>query len=48
MNHTTEAIRAEKLVKAFGRVTALTGISLAVAWGEKVGILATTAPADRP
>ena len=28
MNSTTEAIRAEKLVKTFGSVTALAGVSL--------------------
>jgi len=39
MNSATEAIRAEKLVKAFGSVTALAGVSLAVAWGETLGIL---------
>jgi ABC-type sugar transport system ATPase subunit len=39
MNSTTEAIRAEKLVKAFGSVTALAGVSLTVAWGETLGIL---------
>ena len=35
----TEAIRAEKLVKAFGKITALAGVSLQVAWGETLGIL---------
>jgi simple sugar transport system ATP-binding protein len=39
MNSATEAIRAEKLVKAFGSVTALAGVSLTVAWGETLGIL---------
>jgi ABC-type sugar transport system ATPase subunit len=39
MNSATEAIRAEKLVKAFGSVTALAGVSLNVAWGETLGIL---------
>jgi ABC-type sugar transport system ATPase subunit len=39
MNSATEAIRAEKLVKAFGSVTALAGVSLSVAWGETLGIL---------
>ncbi|HVC50520.1 MAG TPA: ATP-binding cassette domain-containing protein [Stellaceae bacterium] len=34
-----EAIRAEKLVKSFGHVTALSGVSLAVARGETLGIL---------
>ena len=35
----TEAIRAENLVKAFGKITALAGVSLEVAWGETLGIL---------
>src|SRR5207237_9348358 len=35
----TEAIRAEKLVKTFGKVTALAGVSLEVPWGETLGIL---------
>jgi len=35
----TEAIRAENLVKVFGRVTALAGVSLKVANGETLGIL---------
>jgi simple sugar transport system ATP-binding protein len=39
MRGTTEAIRAEKLVKAFGSITALAGVSLEVAWGETLGIL---------
>jgi len=39
MNSATAAIRAEKLVKAFGSVTALAGASLTVAWGETLGIL---------
>jgi ABC-type sugar transport system ATPase subunit len=39
MNSATEAIRAEKLVKAFGSVTALAGVSLTVTWGETLGIL---------
>jgi simple sugar transport system ATP-binding protein len=39
MRGATEAIRAEKLVKAFGNITALAGISLEVAWGETLGIL---------
>jgi len=39
MNSATEAIRAEKLVKAFGSVTALAGVSLTVAWGVTLGIL---------
>jgi simple sugar transport system ATP-binding protein len=34
-----EAIRAEKLVKTFGHVTALGGVSLSVARGETLGIL---------
>src|SRR5271166_458274 len=39
MRGATEAIRAEKLVKAFGKITALAGVSLDVAWGETLGIL---------
>jgi ABC-type sugar transport system ATPase subunit len=39
MRGATEAIRAEKLVKAFGNITALAGVSLEVAWGETLGIL---------
>jgi ABC-type sugar transport system ATPase subunit len=39
MTSAIEAIRAEKLVKAFGSVTALAGVSLTVAWGETLGIL---------
>ena len=35
----TEAIRAEKLVKVFGKVTALAGVSLQVGRGETLGIL---------
>ena len=35
----TEAIRAEKLVKTFGKITALAGASLKVEWGETLGIL---------
>jgi simple sugar transport system ATP-binding protein len=35
----TEAIRAEKLVKSFGNVTALNGVSMAVSRGETLGIL---------
>ncbi len=35
----SEAIRAENLVKAFGKITALAGVSLEVAWGETLGIL---------
>jgi simple sugar transport system ATP-binding protein len=34
-----EAIRAEKLVKAFGHVTALNGVSMRVDRGETLGIL---------
>jgi ABC-type sugar transport system ATPase subunit len=34
-----EAIRAEKLVKVFGNITALAGVSLTVARGETLGIL---------
>src|SRR6201998_2849180 len=39
MKGATEAIRAENLVKAFGNITALAGVSLEVAWGETLGIL---------
>jgi simple sugar transport system ATP-binding protein len=39
MNGTTEAIRAEKVVKMFGKITALAGVSLNVSWGETLGIL---------
>ena len=35
----TEAIRAENLVKVFGKVTALAGVSMQVARGETLGIL---------
>src|SRR6202011_265405 len=35
----SEAIRSEKVVKTFGKITALAGVSLEVAWGEKLGIL---------
>ncbi len=35
----SEAIRAEKLVKTFGKITALAGVSLEVGWGETLGIL---------
>jgi ABC-type sugar transport system ATPase subunit len=35
----TEAIRAEKVVKTFGKITALAGVSLNVDWGETLGIL---------
>jgi simple sugar transport system ATP-binding protein len=35
----SEAIRAEKLVKTFGKVAALAGVTLEVAWGETLGIL---------
>jgi simple sugar transport system ATP-binding protein len=38
-NRVVEAIRAEKLVKVFGKVTALAGVSLRVARGETLGIL---------
>ena len=34
-----EAIRAENVVKTFGTITALAGVSLEVAWGETLGIL---------
>jgi simple sugar transport system ATP-binding protein len=36
---TAEAIRAEKLVKSFGHVTALNGVSMHVSRGETLGIL---------
>ena len=39
MSGTTEAIRAENVVKTFGTITALAGVSLAVNWGETLGIL---------
>jgi simple sugar transport system ATP-binding protein len=39
MTGMTEAIRAEKLVKTFGKITALGGVSLKVGWGETLGIL---------
>src|SRR5215469_8656770 len=39
MKGTTEAIRAEKVVKTFGTITALAGVSLNVSWGETLGIL---------
>jgi simple sugar transport system ATP-binding protein len=35
----TEAVRAESLVKNFGHVTALNGVSMHVAYGETLGIL---------
>ena len=35
----SDAIRAENLVKAFGHVTALNGVSMRVAYGETLGIL---------
>ena len=35
----TEAIRAENVVKTFGTITALAGVSLSVGWGETLGIL---------
>jgi len=34
-----EAIRAENVVKTFGTITALAGVSLSVGWGETLGIL---------
>jgi simple sugar transport system ATP-binding protein len=34
-----EAIRAADIVKRFGKITALNGVSLSVAWGETLGIL---------
>ncbi|HTZ35377.1 MAG TPA: ATP-binding cassette domain-containing protein [Stellaceae bacterium] len=39
MSGAKEAIRAEKLVKTFGHVTALNGVSMQVAGGETLGIL---------
>jgi simple sugar transport system ATP-binding protein len=39
MNAGGEAIRAEKLVKSFGHVTALNGVSMQVNRGETLGIL---------
>ena len=39
MKGASEAIRAEKVVKTFGKITALAGVSLEVAWGETLGIL---------
>ncbi len=35
----TEALRAERIVKSFGHVTALAGVSMQVARGEMLGIL---------
>jgi ABC-type sugar transport system ATPase subunit len=35
----TEAIRAENIVKTFGTITALAGVSLSVGWGETLGVL---------
>ena len=34
-----EAIRVENVVKTFGTITALAGVSLSVGWGETLGIL---------
>ena len=34
-----KAIRAENVVKTFGTITALAGVSLSVSWGETLGIL---------
>jgi len=39
MTGTTEAIRADNVVKTFGKITALAGVSLTVNWGETLGIL---------
>jgi len=39
MKGTTEAIRAERVVKTFGTITALAGVSMHVSWGETLGIL---------
>ena len=38
-NRSREAIRAENVVKVFGKVTALAGVSMQVARGETLGIL---------
>jgi simple sugar transport system ATP-binding protein len=35
----SEALRAAKLVKTFGKITALAGVSLNLDWGETLGIL---------
>jgi simple sugar transport system ATP-binding protein len=39
MKGTTEAIRAENVVKTFCTITALAGVSLNVSWGETLGVL---------
>ena len=39
MNEATEAIRADNIVKSFGTVVALNGVSMRVARGETLGIL---------
>lgn len=39
MTGVREAVRAEHLVKTFGTITALAGVSLSVNWGETLGIL---------
>ena len=39
MSETKEAIRAENLVKTFGNVIALNGVSMHVARGQTLGIL---------
>ena len=39
MKGAAEAIRAEKVMKTFGKITALDGVSLNVSWGETLGIL---------
>jgi simple sugar transport system ATP-binding protein len=39
MKGTREAIRAENVVKTFGTITALAGISLSISWGETLGVL---------
>jgi simple sugar transport system ATP-binding protein len=39
MKGASEAIRAEKVAKMFGTITALAGVSLNVSWGETLGIL---------
>jgi simple sugar transport system ATP-binding protein len=39
MKGTREAIRAENVVKTFGTITALAGVSLSISWGETLGVL---------
>ncbi len=38
-NETNEAIRAENLVKSFGNIVALNGVSMRVSRGETLGVL---------